>query len=123
MFDQGIVFLAIGGLVGITSSVIAFFLENYISRRRKNPDESRLPGCVMMLSGWLGVTGLIVTGISYLLSGSIRQALLVGFGILAGHTITFGVLAMLWLIANRRRSQRQFSWGKMATNHKKGADF
>jgi hypothetical protein len=53
----------------------------------------------MLTAGGLGFTGILVTLLSWLLTGSIRLAVITGFGVFLGFFLGFAVLfvgTVLW---------------------------
>lgn len=90
----------LGFIVGAVSAIIGALVEYRLAQRR-NPDEERLPGCMMMTTGALGFVG-IVSAVAGLVLGGLGRILLMGVGVGSGFVFGFVVLAVLWFIFLRR---------------------
>ncbi len=90
----------LGFVVGAISAVVGALVE-YLLARRRNSDEERLPGCMIMMTGALGFVGIvsIVTG---LVLGELGRILWMGVGVGSGFVLGFLVLAGLWFLFLRR---------------------
>lgn len=102
-------YLLIGGIIGFTSSTLGAIIDYSIAPRRENSEEEHLPGCMLLVSGTLGLIGLVVTLISFFLTKGFRPAVMTGIGVLAGFTIAFIVLIIAWFITADRETQQEIS--------------
>lgn len=79
---------------------------DYLIARRRTQDRrtNGSPGCLLIVAGGLGFVGLIVTIASWLLSNSVRPAVVTGAGVMTGFFLGFAVLfvgSVLWSAGNR----------------------
>lgn len=86
--------------MGATSAIIGAILDFLLAQRR-HPDANRLPGCMILLSGALGVAG-IVSLLAGLLLGVFGRALLMGVGVSSGFLLGFLVMTAMWFMVVRR---------------------
>ncbi len=90
----------LGFVVGAVSAVIGALVE-YLLARRRNPEEERLPGCMLMMTGALGFTGVVLIVIGLFL-GQLGRTLSMGLGVGTGFVLSFLVLAGSWFLFLRR---------------------
>jgi hypothetical protein len=97
-----VLFIA-GVIIGLLVALIGGIVEYWLSLRRNGTGESnRLPGCLLYVSGGLVVAGIISLAASFLLTGGIRPALVLGAGVLSGFYVGFIFLFVLWLLLESR---------------------
>ncbi|MEJ2748610.1 MAG: hypothetical protein P8183_12005, partial [Anaerolineae bacterium] len=70
--SQETLYLLIGALIGLSSSSIGALIDYLLTKRRNNQKESILPGCVLLVSGMLGVIGLCFTITTFFLTGGLK---------------------------------------------------
>jgi len=87
-------------MVGAVSAIIGALVEFLIARRR-DPDADRLPGCMIMMTGALGMTGVGAIGVS-LFTGQVGRALLMGLGVGSGFISGFLVMVGVWFLFIRK---------------------
>lgn len=93
MPTSNLTYFLIGGGIGVLSAVIGATVDYLLARRRKEErNATRTPGCMLIVAGGLGVTGVIFTIVSWLLTDSIRMAVVTGLGVFCGFFIGFAVL-------------------------------
>ncbi|MCA9935325.1 MAG: hypothetical protein H6662_12735 [Ardenticatenaceae bacterium] len=90
----------LGFMVGAVSAVIGALVEFLIARRR-DPDTDRLPGCMIMMTGALGMTGIGAVGVS-LFTDQIGPTLLMGLGVGSGFLTGFLLMVLLWFLFMRQ---------------------
>lgn len=103
MSDQVHLFM-MGGGCGLFFAVVGAFTEYFLTRRheRKGHEDQFLPSCLMLSAGVLGLFGLVVIGISFLLTGSIWPAIIFGGGVIFGFFFGFAVLFVaVFLLSSR----------------------
>lgn len=77
----------------MVAAIIGASVDFLIARKRKRDWQSNgPPGCLLIVAGGLGLTGLGVTIVSWLLTQSIRLAVVTGSGVLSGFFIGFAIL-------------------------------
>ena len=96
--SQETAYFLIGALVGLCGSGIGALVDYFIAKRQSNKKERVLPGCIFLVTGSLGLIGLLFTTVAFLLTGGVRLALLSGLGVLGGFTVTFMLLTLGWLL-------------------------
>lgn len=84
-----------GSLIGLLCSVIATWADY---RRGASGFINNLPGCVLMMTGLLGFTGVISILLSLILTGSVRFALVIGLGVGVGFFTGFLVVFVLLVV-------------------------
>lgn len=91
----------VGLAVGFICAVVGAFIDAMLARRRP-AEESRLPGCILLVTGALGFTGVVVTVASLLLDGGLKRPFIVGSGVVAGFLGGFVILLGIWWLLSRR---------------------
>lgn len=77
-------------------------VEYWISLRPgANESVRRLPSCLLFVAGGLAAAGIVAIFTSFVFSGSIFEALVIGAGVLTGFYTGFIVLFSLWFFLNR----------------------
>lgn len=82
--DQQPLQLLIGGGVGLVSALIAGLVQHRIVRSGVEARSRRLPGCLMIVAGWLGMIGILVAAVSLAFTGRLNLAIVAGIGVLGG---------------------------------------
>jgi hypothetical protein len=106
--SQETLYLLIGALIGLSSSSIGALIDYLLTKKRNNQKESILPGCVLLVSGMLGLIGLCFTVTTFFLTGGLKLALLSGLGVLGGFTIAFMLLSLGWLLFADHAPSKEF---------------
>lgn len=100
MLPDNLTYIFIGAGVGLVSAIGGAAVDYLIARRRKQDRQSNGgPGCLLIVAGGLGLTGLVVTALSWLLTRSIWLAVMAGIGVLLGFFVGFAILfigSVLW---------------------------
>ncbi len=92
----------VGLTVGFTSSAIGAIVDYRIMQQKDDAEESHTPGCMLIMSGFLGWVGIIVVGVSLFLQ-SFNRALFAGLGVLLGFFAGFLVMLAFWFILQRNK--------------------
>ena len=98
MTDQQELQLLIGAAVGLIGAMTAGMLQYRIAIRNDDSRPRRLPGCLLLVSGWLGLVGLLVALVSLVLTGEMGPAIVPGMGVLAGFFVGSVAILCLWLL-------------------------
>lgn len=93
-------FFLIGGLIGLSSAVIGALVQYWISRKGTETSPNELPGCIYLVIGALGFTGVVATIFSLLWTGGVRTALVIGAGVFLGFFAGFMVMFVLWIVVD-----------------------
>ncbi len=100
--NGGISLFTLGLGFGISLAVAGAMIEVLLMRRNLAAGRPRqLPGCMLYVAGILGLAGIVAVLGSFLLSGTIGPALLMGAGILSGFYGAFAVLFLAYLFYER----------------------
>lgn len=92
--------LLIGAGVGFCCAVVGAILDYRLAARNRKANEAengRLPGCIYIVSGSLGVIGIIVIFLSFLVH-SLGRALVAGLGVSAGFFLGFLLMSLVWML-------------------------
>lgn len=101
MQSNSSVFL-IGIGIGMSIAVLGAIVDYWLSNRNNTAQQARqLPGCMLYIAGALGLAGGLALVISFIMSGSLAPALVLGAGILSGFYAGFAALILLYLLFNR----------------------
>lgn len=88
----------IGGAIGIGGAALGAVADLWYSRR-KDVQAPPLGGFLLIVAGIVntlaGITAMIL---SFIFTGSIRLAIVLGLGVLAGFILGFLILAVLWIL-------------------------
>jgi hypothetical protein len=95
-------YFLIGGAIGLVSAFIGALVDYLISRRRQIRETNGPPGCLILVTGGLGLTGVAVTVLSWFLTGSIWLAVITGFGVFSGFFVGFATLFIGSVLLNGR---------------------
>jgi len=104
--DQLQLQLLIGGAVGLVSAIIAGFYQYRIARNGNETRTRGLPGCLMLVAGWLGLVGLLVAAVSLAFTGKLTLAVVSGLGVLAGFFAGSASMFILLLRTHPDRSRK-----------------
>jgi hypothetical protein len=91
----------IGLAIGLASAIIGAIIEYLIVRQRGDREAERLPGCMLLVAGALGGTGLLVVGFSLITSGEVVRMLITGLGVGVGFFSGFVLMMLAWFLFNR----------------------
>jgi hypothetical protein len=100
-FKQQLMPILIGGAVGFASAFIGALVQFRINGSQ-NASRSRLPGCAFLVSGALGLVGLLVVAGSLLITGRAQLAVISGAGVLVGYFAGYAALIITWLVLSKR---------------------
>ena len=93
----------IGGGCGLFCAFLGAFVDYVLMRKREEDADGNLPGCMMIMVGMLGLAGVSVIGISFLLSGTVLPAIVVVAGVLVGFFSGFLVLFSVGVFLSSRQ--------------------
>lgn len=91
----------IGLAIGLASAIIGAIVEYLIVRQQGDREPERLPGCMLLVAGALGGTGLLVIGFSLITSGEVVRMLITGLGVGVGFFSGFVFMVLAWFLLNR----------------------
>ena len=98
--DTSILFIGLG--IGFATALIGGLIDYLISKSKNNSQKTNhLPGCMLYVAGVLGFLGIISIIVSFIMSGSIGPALVLGAGVLGGFYSGFALLIMGYLLVKR----------------------
>ncbi len=89
--------------VGGVSAVVGGLLDLIISRRRADPERQRLPGCMFLEAGALGLAGVLAFILALLLDVSLLVPLIAGAGVVVGFALGFVLMIGFWAFWERIR--------------------
>ena len=91
--NENAYYFLLGGGFGLFCAIVGALVDFLLMRRRGDNDtENPLPSCMLLMIGALGMMGLLALGVSFLITGTIWSAIIVGAGVLLGFLIGFIVL-------------------------------
>ncbi len=90
----------LGFMVGAMCAVVGALVE-YLLARRRDPDADRLPGCMMLTAGALGLVG-VASLILGLVLNQLGRSLWMGAGVGSGFVVGFLLMVGLWFLFLRR---------------------
>jgi hypothetical protein len=99
--SQDATLFLLGGLVGLVSAVAGAVVDYRRSLGRVPPEERKLPGCMFIVPGALGLIGAVVILIAYF-AGVVGRALRMGLGVGLGFFAGFILMTLLWFLLDRR---------------------
>ncbi|MBK8987521.1 MAG: hypothetical protein IPM39_15830 [Chloroflexi bacterium] len=102
---DNLTYFLVGGGIGLISAVVGAFVDYFVGRRRRNDEEDHPPGCMLVITGILGVIGLAAMAVSLLFGGMVRIAVVIGLGVLSGFFVGFAVLFVGALVSSGRGSE------------------
>ncbi len=95
-----------GAGLGMSTAVIGALVDWLRMRRLPDPNNGRLPGCLLLAAGALGVLGVFMIIAAWLLTGSPHIAFHAGAGVITGFFLGFVFLSALWLLREYRRARK-----------------
>lgn len=105
MLDENIQLLLIGAGIGLVCAIFGAAIDYVVTRgRRAEDDETRLPGCMLLMTGALGFMGLVTLSVSFVFYLTIWPAVWIGAGVMLGFFIGFSVLFLISVFIASRRS-------------------
>lgn len=93
----------IGGGCGLFCALLGAFVDYVLVRRRGSDADGVLPGCMLLMVGLLGFGGIAAISISFLLSGVVLPAIIVGVGVMFGFLCGFSLLFVMGLFLSSRQ--------------------
>lgn len=108
-FSQPTSQIWLGAIVGVISSITAISMQLRIAARSEGEVGTTLPGCILLVAGFLGGIGLIMIVASMLLTGGIELAIGPGLGVLAGFFAGSFLMIGLRLLGLSKRSNQAVS--------------
>jgi protein-S-isoprenylcysteine O-methyltransferase Ste14 len=91
--NENMYYFLLGGGFGLFCAIVGALVDFLLMRRRGDDDtENPLPGCMLLMIGALGLMGLLSIGVSFLITGTIWSAIIVGTGVMLGFLIGFIIL-------------------------------
>ncbi|GAB4280079.1 MAG: hypothetical protein Kow0080_32750 [Candidatus Promineifilaceae bacterium] len=99
-WEQPLTWITLGGVVGLTSAIIGAFIDYRLSKKRTE-DDPKLPGCLLLIAGFLGFAGIITFIGAFVFDVSAQRPLFTGIGVTGGFFISFTLLLLLWLWTNK----------------------
>ncbi|MFO7663579.1 MAG: hypothetical protein R6X18_13435 [Chloroflexota bacterium] len=95
----------LGLILGVGVAAIGGLVEYFLHLRRNREPRFGVPGCLVYTVGGLVLAGLAAIVTSFIVSGSIVPALIMGAGVLIGFYGGFILLVGLWFFIDARSSQ------------------
>lgn len=83
--------------MGLSSAFIGAAIDWLRMRRLPDPNNGRLPGCLMLMVGALGFLGLVMFMITWVI-GRPRISIISGAGVIVGFFLMFVLLAVIWVM-------------------------
>ena len=103
MLDQYAHHFIMGGGIGLMCAVFGAFVDYLLMRKRNREQDNYLPSCFLLMTGGLGIAGLVAIGIAFLFRGTIWPAIILGAGVLMGFFFGFAVIFLAALFVSNRR--------------------
>ena len=97
----------IGLLIGVVVAVAGGLVEYVLHLRRKREPRFGVPGCLVYTVGGLIVAGMVALVASFVLTGGIGPALIMGLGVMAGFYGGFILLVSIWLLLETRPGREE----------------
>jgi hypothetical protein len=94
----------IGLGIGIAVALVGGMVEYLLHLRRRQGPRFGVPGCLVYTIGGLILAGIVALVMSFIMTGGIGPALLVGLGVMVGFYGGFILLVSLWLLLESLRS-------------------
>lgn len=91
--------IIIGGIIGLSCAVVGAIID-YRQMKRRQEENNRLPGCMFVMSGSLGMLGTAVVAVSFLLD-SVARAVTAGVGVIVGFVLGFVIMMGTGLLFDR----------------------
>lgn len=99
----------IGVALGVAIAIVGGLVEYVLHLRRNREPRFGVPGCLVYVVGGLIVAGVLAIIASFLLTGGIGAALMMGLGVMAGFYGGFILLVSLWLLLESLRAPSESS--------------
>jgi hypothetical protein len=99
------ILFVIGLILGVGVASIGGLVEYFLHLRRNREPRFGVPGCLVYTVGGLVLAGLVALVTSFIVSGSLVPALIMGIGVLIGFYGGFILLVGLWFLIDARASQ------------------
>ncbi len=93
----------IGVAVGVAVSLAGGLVEYGLHLRRNREPRFGVPGCLVYTVGGLILAGVVAIIASFVLTGGIGPALIMGLGVMAGFYGGFILLVSVWLLLESLR--------------------
>lgn len=101
----------LGGGIGLTVAIFGAIVDYWLHLRpgkpTPKPGEPRQPGCVLFAIGGLSLTGVVVLIATFILTGGILPALILGLGTFVGFYLGFLGLLIIWIKIDKRPQELQ----------------
>jgi len=95
--DSSLFYIGLG--IGLGLALIGALIDTWLGWRDQTLERARkVPGCMVYMGGLLGLAGIVALIVSFLTSGSLGPALLLGAGVLGGFYAGFTLLIVLYLL-------------------------
>lgn len=94
----------IGTVLGIAVAIVGGLVEYILHLRRNREPRFGVPGCLVYVVGGLIVAGVLAVIASFIITGGIGAALIMGLGVMAGFYGGFILLVSLWLLLETLRA-------------------
>ena len=92
MSNDTVIYFLIGGGIGLVCAIIGAFVDYSVGRKRGDVENDGRPGCMFIAAGGLGFVGLIAFLLSFVITGTVGPAFMMGLGVTSGFFIGFAVL-------------------------------
>lgn len=99
----------IGVAIGVAVAIAGGLVEYVLHLRRNREPRFGVPGCLVYMIGGLIVAGGLACIASFLITGGIGAALIMGLGVMAGFYGGFILLVSLWLLLETLRAPAEKS--------------
>ncbi len=107
---SNITLLLIGGGIGLTVAVVGAIIDYWLHLRpgkpTPSPGDPRQPGCILFAIGGLTLTGVVALIASFVLTGGIWPALIIGLGTFIGFYAGFLALLIIWIKLDERPQEK-----------------
>jgi hypothetical protein len=103
-WNNGTTLALTGALIGLVIAAVGAAVEYRLHLRPGAPPRSRVPGCLLYVATGLGLAGIVAIIASFVSTGSVWPALMMGAGVLAGFYSGFFLLLGVWLFFDSRRT-------------------
>lgn len=104
-WNNELTLLLSGAILGLTVAAIGAAVDYRRNLSRIAQLRQRhTPGCLIYVTAGLGLAGIVALFASFLLTGGLRPALIIGAGVLGGFYTGFILLLALWLYLDARRA-------------------
>jgi hypothetical protein len=97
----------IGLLVGVTVALVGGLVEYLLHLRNNRTPFTGLPSCLLFTIGGLALAGIVAIVTSFLTTGGIGPALVMGVGVMVGFYGAFMLSVAIWLLWDSRHSSAE----------------